>query len=185
MQPVVAVLFVSLIGLLLSLRHPDLVNYLALSRENLLRMRFHTLITYTAWPFTVEHVIRVSISLLLSTYFIGDYLAQRFMWFLVLGSAVFGALLFCIVIRPPAMLVGSVMISWGLAGAVLGLGTRNWAQLGLVRRAYLLVVALLTLGLVGSFTSMTAIQMLVAAGAFVAVRLTFTAPNKPMQPTPP
>jgi hypothetical protein len=181
--PVAAVLLFCSIGLFFSLQRPDLVNHLAFSRESLVSMRLHTLITYTVWPVSLEHLIRVAISLLLSTYFIGQYLTQRFIWFLTLGSAVFGALVFCLLIQPPAMLVGSVMITWGFAGTVVALGVRKWSQLGLIRRTYLFLIILFTLGLAVTFTSMAGVQLLVAAAAFVAVYLTDKAPNKTLQAT--
>ena len=167
--PVGSFLLFCVAGLFTWLLFPDLHKYLGCSRENLLGMRLHTLVTYSALHFSVGHLLRVTVSSLLSVWFIEDSLSKKNITVLILGSALLGAALFCVLVKPPGTLVGGAMVCWGLGGAVLGVGIFQWRHLGSAQRGYFIIVSLCTLGVVLMFTAMGYVQLLVAAASFAWV----------------
>lgn len=192
--PVGSLLLACLIGLVVSQQVPDLGKHLACSRESVLSMRLHTLIAYAFWPLSAGHLLSIAVSLLLSVYFISDFVAQRSIWMVVLGSIALGAVLFSVLVHPPAMLVSAVMVSWGLGGVVLALGFTTWRHLGVLRRIYLILVWVFTVALMFSFSAVGYVQLLVAVAAFAYVCFLHRAavlktdaarPNQTLQPTRP
>jgi membrane associated rhomboid family serine protease len=165
--PVASLLFLMMVGFVMSRLNPELVHDLACSRESLLSMRLYTLITYALWPTGIEHLFYVSISLILSVYFIGDLLTRQQIWLLTAGSAVLGGVLFSLTFS--VQLVGGHNVAWGLVGTVMALGLREWRQLDALRRAYFLAMGLFTLFVLSSFSAIAVQQLLVAAVAAVGV----------------
>lgn len=163
------VLLLWAVGLFVSLQFPRSASYLGCSRDNLINLRVYTLVTYALYPFSLDHLVGLAVSLLLSVYFIGNLLTPQRIWLLITGSTVLGAVLFCGMVKPPALLVGGGMVTWGLVGAVLALGLTNWRHLGILRRVYLVLVTLFTISLIFSFSALTYAQLLVATGAFTTV----------------
>jgi membrane associated rhomboid family serine protease len=168
--PVVAFLLVCTAGFLVSVFFPNAIGYLGCSRSNVTSGRIHALVTCAFFHVSLAHLLRVGASLLISTWFIADMLPRGKIWVLMFGSSVLGAILVCLM-EKSGLFAGGVMITWGLAGAVLSLGTTRWRKLNLLRRVYLVFIGLCIVGMLCfNFIALSCTQTIVAAAAFVVVR---------------